>query len=239
MEIKEALTKLAHDDDDNWTADGAPRVDVVARMTGIADLKRQDIVDADPNFMRGVFPDDKPAEPVADSDADKADPEPEVPDPVGEAFATLDAELKEAADLTPEELLEATPEDLGGDLDLMTAWLRAAHAKCVELEATRSEAQNEAMMWGKRINIISRVVEKLEKRRDGNVNQSAIGKFLAQQQNARTERAARARAFLESGTSAQAILEQVAKGSKLDQAMSSRKPKPGSTRPDPRLPVRK
>lgn len=47
-----ALSKLDKADDSHWTADGAPRVDVVAHLAGIAELKRSDITDAAPQFNR-------------------------------------------------------------------------------------------------------------------------------------------------------------------------------------------
>jgi len=49
--ILEALAQLDPIDDDQWTADGAPRVDFVEKIVG-EDVKRQDIVDADPEFNR-------------------------------------------------------------------------------------------------------------------------------------------------------------------------------------------
>lgn len=50
-QILEALAQLDPLDDDQWTADGAPRVDIVEKIVG-EDIKRQDIVDADPEFNR-------------------------------------------------------------------------------------------------------------------------------------------------------------------------------------------
>lgn len=52
MEIKEALEKLDHANDEHWTAEGAPVVKVVADMVGNDKLKRKDITDAAPHFMR-------------------------------------------------------------------------------------------------------------------------------------------------------------------------------------------
>jgi hypothetical protein len=52
LDIKEALASLDTQDDALWTADGAPKVDVVAKLVGNADLKRKDITDAAPNFSR-------------------------------------------------------------------------------------------------------------------------------------------------------------------------------------------
>lgn len=52
MELKTALTELDVKNDEHWTADGAPKVDVLKEMTGDASLTRQAIVDAAPHFTR-------------------------------------------------------------------------------------------------------------------------------------------------------------------------------------------
>ena len=70
MILKEALMELDALDDDQWTADGAPKLDAVANLVG-KKVSRQDVIDAAPEFTREnmVVPEDK-------------DPEPEkVPDP--------------------------------------------------------------------------------------------------------------------------------------------------------------
>lgn len=50
--ILAALAELDPLDDDQWTADGAPLVEVVARFTGDFSIKRQDIINAAPDFNR-------------------------------------------------------------------------------------------------------------------------------------------------------------------------------------------
>lgn len=50
--ILAALAELDPLDDDQWTADGAPLVEVVARFTGDFSIKRQDIINASPDFNR-------------------------------------------------------------------------------------------------------------------------------------------------------------------------------------------
>ena len=50
--ILAALAELDPLDDDQWTADGAPLVEVVAKFTGDFGIKRQDIINAAPDFNR-------------------------------------------------------------------------------------------------------------------------------------------------------------------------------------------
>jgi len=50
--IIEALGLMDAMDDEQWTADGAPKVDAVAALGDLENLKRQDIIDAAPKFSR-------------------------------------------------------------------------------------------------------------------------------------------------------------------------------------------
>jgi len=50
--ITEALSQMDPLDDDQWTSDGAPRVEVVAELSEIEGLKRADIINAAPQFSR-------------------------------------------------------------------------------------------------------------------------------------------------------------------------------------------
>lgn len=50
--ILEALKDLDHANNEHWTADGLPRVDVMKELTGLADLTRQQLTEAEPTFMR-------------------------------------------------------------------------------------------------------------------------------------------------------------------------------------------
>lgn len=63
MDIKEALAQLDTLDDDQWTADGAPKTEAVSEIVG-SKVSRADITAAAPKFSR--------------SNGDLEDPEPEV-----------------------------------------------------------------------------------------------------------------------------------------------------------------
>ncbi len=52
MTIPEALKELDPLNDDHWTADGMPRVDVVANLHGADNISRADITNAAPDFTR-------------------------------------------------------------------------------------------------------------------------------------------------------------------------------------------
>lgn len=72
MEIVEALKQLAPENDEQWTADGLPKVSVVSELVG-EDVKRDQISDAFPEFNRSLA--------NADQEPDPADDEPEVAEP--------------------------------------------------------------------------------------------------------------------------------------------------------------
>lgn len=50
--IVQTLELLDHDKDDDWTADGKPKVDVVANASGLEGLTRAEIEEAQPDFKR-------------------------------------------------------------------------------------------------------------------------------------------------------------------------------------------
>ena len=73
MADKEAILKALQEldvlDDDNWTTDGAPLVDVVSKIVGEA-VTRRDIVEASPAFSRS-----NPSGEVIESEEETTDPE--------------------------------------------------------------------------------------------------------------------------------------------------------------------
>ena len=232
MEIKQALAQLDHNDDAHWTEDGLPRVDVVAGLTGDKGLKRSDITNAAPDLVRGSKKAEASQDDTQPSGSAGASPPPDGWDP-------LEVESNLPPELTEEELLQATPRDFGSDLEMMERWLEAANNKCLQLNRDMNKAKDELKVWSERINIIDRVMNRIRRAKNIRPDQDAIQSFLKRQHEARAERAERAQEFLRASTSARAVLEQVATGSKLDKALQQRKPAPGSTRPDPRLPVQR
>ena len=52
--IKDALNFLNPEEDDDWTNDGMPRMDVVEKLIDDKSITRQNVTDADPEFCRDV-----------------------------------------------------------------------------------------------------------------------------------------------------------------------------------------
>jgi len=69
-QIRKALSEMDALDDDQWTTDGAPKVDVVADAANLKELKRAEIINAAPKFNRENFDLDFEAEePEAEEEA--------------------------------------------------------------------------------------------------------------------------------------------------------------------------
>ncbi len=69
MELTEALAKLDPKNDEHWTQDGSPRVDVVSTFMG-RDVKRIEITDAAPHLKRdnAIEPAEEEAQTLSDAD---------------------------------------------------------------------------------------------------------------------------------------------------------------------------
>lgn len=55
MDLKQALSKLNHQDDSHWTSDGLPRIDILAELTGDKELTRKAVTEASPQLTRESF----------------------------------------------------------------------------------------------------------------------------------------------------------------------------------------
>ena len=97
--IKQVLLNLDQDNDDNWTEDGLPRLDVVSEELG-EKVSRKEVTDAFPDFVRGYESpeeDSVGAEEDEDQEEDEAEedqPGPES-DPEEETVVAFDRRLEE------------------------------------------------------------------------------------------------------------------------------------------------
>lgn len=98
-QIKEALLKLDPNNDDHWTREGVPRLDVMKELLG-ADVSRADITQASSSFTRKT----PTLEEAADNDGNET---PETKQP--EATDTKEDPADEAE--TPEAEVKATEEE--------------------------------------------------------------------------------------------------------------------------------
>jgi hypothetical protein len=92
--IKTALAQLDHDDADSWTEDGLPRTGIVQKLLNDQTIRRQDIGDAWPGFVRKVSV-TAPIEPTATDPGPKADGGTTLVDPI-EPIAPVDTRPTEA-----------------------------------------------------------------------------------------------------------------------------------------------
>jgi hypothetical protein len=73
-DILKALTQLDSGNDNHWTDDGLPRVDVVQKLLNDPEVRRKDINDAQPGFSRAVPGATTEPEDVQPGDAENAAP---------------------------------------------------------------------------------------------------------------------------------------------------------------------
>jgi hypothetical protein len=162
--IIEALQLLDVTNDDHWTADGLPRVDVIASIVNEKSLKRGDITKAAPTFTR-----ENPTTEVV------AEPEAEV--------VAEDVILPSAGEIDPQ-LLNQEPvfHDKPKSLEEQLA---EAKAKLEEAQSFVDAAKNKFNEVQKEIDAL---VEAQENTKDPHANQLAICEYLATQQRLREER---------------------------------------------------
>lgn len=190
--LLETLKKLKVENDDHWTTEGLPRLDVLSKALG-REVTREELNAAVPGFSRVTA-----AEFGASEAADKAETAPHVPT----APETLPETVQVAADAPPAPELE---DSTGLDLDALETRRRELaevigyHAnKSAEHLKLRDEAQNELA----RLNAIS------ENANGGN-HASQVSAFLASEQRQRMLRVQGALALKEMGINPQELLKAI------------------------------
>ena len=230
MDIKTVLATLDPANDEHWTNNGSPRMDVIQKLMNDDSISRKMVTDANPSFTRETAT----QEPV-NAQEDKAEND-------GPAVKEAKPIVKE---IQPEEVTEFDLDNLTSEMmkgvfsseDSLISFRNACVKKV-------NEWTNEKKLLNNRIINLSRLSEQAGAQlthinnRKPNKGDSVISDYLAQQGKVREQKAARAKAFIDQGIDAGVLASQLSGKSKLDQAMNQRKPARGSTRPDPRMPVR-
>lgn len=220
MNINEALSELDKTNDDHWTKDGAPRLDVVSELVG-KEVKRKDVVDADPEYTRESRPD-------APADKDESVPEPE---------PYADESVEEEKPRDPYAILEKPRTELFRDEASLIAFREDASTIINDWDKERKALT-------KKIESLSRILQRADRmlthinNAKPNSDTADVRAYLEGQKKVRAERANRALALRERGLTLEAVANSIIGKAPLDMALNQRKPKPGSTRPDPRMPVR-
>ena len=218
MEITQALAQLDPANESQWTSDGLPRVEAVVELVG-HDVTRKQITDAAPTFSRSV--------PVpGGSDTAPQEQEPEfVPGPPID-YVPDDADVgkvapqDDACGMTPEAITRAGPV-------VIDRLLAEFERQAVVLARRREQATKALKELGMRSAFFNKIKDRLPQKKDD----KSVQAYLAKQKEVRAERAEKAKAFVEAGTTPQAVMDVVDSRAKIDKAMAGRKPGRGATRP--------
>lgn len=219
MDIATALTKLDPKNDDHWTSDGAPLVGAVSDLVG-RPVTRKEIVDAAPQLTR---------ESVA-------------------AAGAPDAQKREG-DSEGETGLSAGPDDSQPDPENYEAPLPAPIDPIESARAEAAALERESAAITRQIEDLRRQREQIDRRHAAVVQRidaaetdrdrydDTIGAYLRNQSRMRAEKAARINDVLPPGLTPAQVAAALDGRSRLDAAMSSRKPGFGAARPQPRPPM--
>lgn len=118
--IKEALEKLDHQNDDHWTSGGSPKVSAVQELAGDLTITRKQIVAADPNLTRIDITENK-----------------------GE---TKEEEKEEVVELTDDELVEKSVDEvLAMDRDTQWRYVDLQQAEVDGFNQVKKQADDDLM----------------------------------------------------------------------------------------------
>lgn len=246
--ILAALEKLDPENDEHWTSDGLPRVDVVANLSGHKQVQRAEITSTAPKFTRESAKAPTVGDEAKDEDTDESS-EPtgddgdrnETPEESRETDEAPTAGDEGATTAGPEVDPEAVVLDMPfaevmASPELLERTIHALDRKTVALRKQRAEIDGAIAELSKKSEIAMRQLDRLRGARPGSDTQN-IRDYLARQKEVREGRLDRARRFVEAGTTAADVNEQLRTGSKLDAALNQRKPGLGQARPAPRTPA--
>lgn len=269
MQLEQALAQLDPANDDCWTADGLPRMDMLAELTGDRTIKRSDVTALASELTRDTAPpietapvppeeleedledeegedledledeeeefdEDEDEEEAESEELDEEDPANE-PDELTEELppeppALVDPEV----DLAADDVLDMPATDVVADYALTVRAIAAIDRKTQDALRRKTEIEEELRQLSAKNDFLTRC-EVAHLRRDKTlVKTNPIREYLAAQAKARAERTARARKFIEAGTTAKDVARELSPVSPLDAAMKHKRGQRG--RPS-RLPV--
>ena len=229
MDIKTVLATLDPANDEHWTNNGSPRMDVIQKLMNDDSISRKMVTDANPSFTRETAT----QEPV---DAQEAKAENDDP-AVQEAKPQEEEVQKEVTGIDFENLTLEIMKEIFSDEEALIAFQNEAVVKVNEWNRSKKLLENRVINLSRLSEQATNQLNRIKRHKTTGSDQT-ITNYLAQQSKVREEKALRAKAFIDQGIDANVLIGQLSGKSRLDQAMNQRKPARGSTRPDPRMPVR-
>lgn len=231
MNLKDAILSLDPGNNDHWTSNGEPRLNVLGSLVGGA-VSRQQIMDEGlgahnrDNLEALKATGDVP--PVVGGDASAPDGPPsfdEVPD---DDFAIGDAPKENPADAAVVEVLDdvvgLSAAEVYSDIKLVDRAMAEFTRQNLLLSQRKSAIMKKMDELGKRTVRLSNQRAKLVRAAGGENNGTeGIQDYLKAQAKSREEKAARARRFIEAGTTAADVAKELGGKSAIDAAMSRRR----------------
>lgn len=234
MDIAKTLLELDATNDDHWTTDGLPRVEVISELAGIP-VTRKQITDAAPGLTRQrLATGDVAGEHAEQVEAEVAEePTPDLwKEPSGRPMVReADLSPKQAATVVIEDdVVAMPPARVMESVELIDRALAEFARQHGELVARRDAILEKIRDVGRRTELLQRQRDLLS-RGSTDSHRANVLAYQESSRKAREERAARAQRFIDAGTTASDVAAQLSGASRLDSAMRARKPARGSGRP--------
>lgn len=231
MKLEEALRSLDHTNDDHWTSDGLPRVDVVVSMTHQG-VTRKTITDIAPDFNREAW---------AEASADAGTPENpklaqeqetvqetvqeivETVIPLEKVNVTFREDPEQAAHVEiVDDVVAMDSGEVYSDLKLIDRALAEFSRQNDILSKRKTACETRMTDIGRRTVMLERHRSKVAKAMGENSTSISTKNYLNAQATAREDRAKRARAFITAGTTIADVSKELSGKSPIDSAMGNR-----------------
>ncbi len=216
INIVEALDKLDSTNDEQWTAQGLPRVEIVTALLGVEELTRKEITEAAPDFTReAVLEAIALAEIIAEPDEDGSLVY-QVPhdEPEDEYEVEVEAPVPEPVPVVPSQPLT--------ELERLQARLAEKTEEMFKAQRVAEVAKDEANQLANDVNKLNRTIDRYEKA-DPNSSTAGIRAYIAQQNKNRIARMAGLHAFVKStGSKPADVQNAIDPRAPIDRAMGRR-----------------
>ncbi len=244
MNINEALAGLDPSDDEMWTGQDLPRIDVMRHMVKNPELTRKDITEANPEFTRRTAADavvpDASEEDANVSTLSDTETEAEASEEV--MVKASDPRQAEGSTAAPEVIVDAPKPapvqvpSATSQMETLKAALELHTQAMTQAQQIKAEADKAARAASNEVNALNRKIDSLTIH-DPQAATAGIRDYIKSQGEQRALKAQRVQEFMgKSGASPQAVAKALEVRSPLDKAMHGRKPPRGTQRPPARTP---
>ncbi len=247
MSIKDSLAKLDPANDEHWTDDGLPRMDVLQAQPGNSRLTRKQVTDADPSFSRASVLDAEKVDEALDEDkaydeadgakalevleAKEAEVMVEAQEPTGGETVAEAATLPEP----PEIATQAPVAPVLTEIQALQASLKVHEDAMLDADRTKEAADKAMKASSDAVNAINRKIEVLTIA-DPQAATAGIRDYIEMQNKLRLDRAMKAKEFMgNSGAKPSDVAKALEVRSPIDKAFLGRKLPRGTQRPQARV----